>query len=120
MIKKENLFYILLILTIISIRLGVFLIPEVDVSFIGLNIHHFWFGVIIVLIALIVPKKYDWVKIVLYAIGLGLIVDQLVFMLLGAGKDAQYWALPSLFGAIIIALIILPFRQKITDWLLKY
>jgi peptidoglycan/LPS O-acetylase OafA/YrhL len=120
MIKKENIFYILLILTIIVTRLSVFLIPEVDINLFGFIVHHFWFGVILVLIGLVVPKKYDWAKIVFYAIGLGLIVDQLVFIILGAGKDAQYWALPSLLGTIILTLIILPFRAKISNWLLKY
>jgi hypothetical protein len=120
MIKKENLFYILLILTIIGTRLSVVLVPEVDLIVLGLIIHHFWFGIILAIIGLIIPKKYDWIKIIIYAIGFGLIIDQLIFMILGAGKDAQYWALPSLLGTIILALVILPLRKKISDWLLKY
>ena len=56
------------------------------------------------IISLIIPKQKVYPKILLYGIGVGLIIDQLIFMILGAGKDKEYWALPSLLGTIIIAL----------------
>jgi hypothetical protein len=117
--KRENLFCLLIILTIIIARISVIIVPEVDIRFLDIIIHHFWFGVILLFIGLIISKKKEYLKIFLYGIGIGLIIDQLVFMILGAGKDKQYWALPSLLGTIIITIIIWKFRLKITNFILQ-
>jgi|TARA_Y100000310_G_C20000184_1_gene498125 peptidoglycan/LPS O-acetylase OafA/YrhL len=117
--KRENLFYLILIVTILIIRISIIIVPEVDIKFLDIVIHHFWFGVILMIIGVIVPKQKVYPKILLYGIGAGLIVDQLIFMILGAGKDKEYWALPSLLGTIIIVLVIYPIRTKVTNFLLK-
>ena len=117
--KRENLFYLVLIATILIARISIIIVPEVDIKFLDIVIHHFWFGVILMIIGLIIPKQKVYPKILLYGIGAGLIIDQLIFMILGAGKDKEYWALPSLLGTIIIALVIYPIRTKVTNFLLK-
>ena len=117
--KRENLFYILVLATILISRIYIIIVPEVDVKFLNIIIHHFWFGVISMAIGFLIPKQKVYSKIWLYGIGAGLIIDQLVFMVLGAGQDKEYWAPPSLLGTIIIALVIFPIRQKITNFLLK-
>ncbi len=113
------MFYLILIVTILIIRISIIIVPEVDIKFLDIVIHHFWFGVILMIIGVIVPKQKVYPKILLYGIGAGLIVDQLIFMILGAGKDKEYWALPSLLGTIIIVLVIYPIRTKVTNFLLK-
>tara|TARA_B100002003_G_C13609735_1_gene313619 strand:+ start:78 stop:449 length:372 start_codon:yes stop_codon:yes gene_type:complete len=117
--KRENLFYLILIATILIVRISIIIVPEVDIKFLDIVIHHFWFGIILMIIGLVIPKQKVYPKIFLYGIGAGLIIDQLIFMILGAGKDKEYWALPSLLGTIIIALVIYPIRTKITNFLLK-
>jgi len=115
--KRENLFYLILIATILITRISIIIVPEVNIKFLDIVIHHFWFGVILMIIGLIIPKQKVYPKILLYGIGAGLIIDQLIFMILGAGKDKEYWALPSLLGTIIIALVIYPIRTKVTNFL---
>lgn len=117
--KRENLFYLLILATILISRISIIIVPEVDIKFLDIVAHHFWFGVILMAIGFFIPKKIVYPKILLYGIGAGLIIDQLVFMILGAGQDKEYWALPSLLGTIIIAGIIFPIRQKVTNFLLK-
>ena len=117
--KRENLFYLILIITILITRSSIIIVPEVDIKYLDIIIHHFWFGVVLLIIGLIIPKQNVYPKILLYGIGAGLIIDQLIFMILGAGKDKEYWALPSLLGTLIIALIIYPIRTKATNFLLK-
>ena len=116
--KRENLFYLLVLVTILISRISIIIVPEVDIKFLNIIIHHFWFGVILMAIGFLIPKQKTSSKIWLYGIGAGLIIDQLVFMLLGAGQDKEYWALPSLLGTIIIASVIFPIRQKVTKVLL--
>ena len=113
--KKENLFYIIFILTIIIARISIIVFPEFDIKFLGVIIHHFWFGVILLAIGLIISEKYESLKLYFYSIGVGLMVDQLVFMILGAGRDKEYWALPSLLGTILLAIIIYPMRARIIN-----
>jgi len=115
--KRGNLFYLILITTILITRISIIIVPEVDIKFLDIVIHHFWFGVILMIIGLIIPKQKVYPKILLYGIGAGLIIDQLIFMILGAGKDKEYWALPLLLGTIIIALVIYLIRTKVTNFL---
>lgn len=117
--KRENLFYFVMILTILIARITIIIVPEVDIKFLDIVIHHFWFGVLLMIIGLIIPKLKTYPKILIYGIGAGLIADQLVFMILGAGKDKEYWTLISLLGMIIIAIMIYPIRTKLTNFLLK-
>ena len=115
--KKEDLFYVLFFSTIILIRLGVFLFPEREIRLASLIIHHFWIGIILIIIPLLLNllfnNKYEKLRLFTFAIGLGLIIDQFVFMILGAGTDVQYWAMPSLFGMIFLSCFILIFRKII-------
>ena len=106
-----------MILTIIITRMSIMIMPEIDLKFLDIVIHHFWIGIILIIISFLIPKQKSHFKILLYGIGAGLIIDQLIFMILGTGKDEEYWALPSFLGAIIIALIIYPIRRKLTNLL---
>jgi hypothetical protein len=112
--KKENLFYLIFILTIVLIRVGVFLIPNVDIVFWNVVIHHFWFGVVLLIAWLLI--KENKIGIYSFGIGSGLMVDQLAFILLGSGGDFEYWG-PSLLGAVVLAVLIYFFRRKIVKWL---
>src|SRR3989344_1809041 len=116
-LQKSTLFFILFVSTILVTRLSVFLIPELDVTFGGIIIHHFWFGAILLLGALFIPKNNS-IKMLLYAVGSGLFADQLVFMLLGAGNDKEYWSLPSLLGTVVITGLIFFTRKRSIQFLL--
>jgi|SRR3989344_309352 len=110
-LQKSTLFFILFVSTILVTRLSIFLIPEVDVTVVGLVIHHFWFGAILLLCALFIPENHP-LRIFFYGVGSGLFADQLVFMLLGAGNDREYWSLPSIFGAIVFTVVIFFIRKR--------
>ena len=117
--KRENLFYLVLILTILITRISIIIVPEVDIILFNIIIHHFWFGVPLIFLAFVIPKQKTYPKIFLYGIGVGLMIDQLIFMILGGGKDKEYWTLTSLLGTMIIILIIYPIRTKVINFLLK-
>lgn len=114
--KKENFFYLTLLLTIIFIRISILILPEVDIRFLNVVIHHFWLGVILIMLSLSIQKQKVYIKILVYGIGFGLILDQLIFMILGAGKDKEYWALPSLLGTVIMIVVVFPIRAKLTSF----
>lgn len=109
----------MIVLTIIITRISIILVPEVDIIIFNVVIHHIWFGVIIVLLGLFIPKKNVSAKILFYGVGLGLALDQVVFTLLGSGKDAEYWAWPSSLGTILLTILFFPFRKKVLNFLLN-
>ncbi|MDP3881365.1 MAG: hypothetical protein Q8Q31_00610 [Nanoarchaeota archaeon] len=115
--KRENLFYLLILLTILISRFAIMIWPEIDIKVFGMIIHHFWFGIVLVIGGFIIPKSAHYPKLLLYGIGAGLIIDQLIFIMLGAGKDKEYWSIYSLLGTLIIVSIIYPFRMKLINFL---
>lgn len=117
--KRENLFYLMIVLTVLATRTSIKIVPEVHITFSGIIFHHFWIGVILMAVGLLIPLQRVYPKIVLYGFGAGLIADELIFMLLGAGKNKEYWELPSLLGMIILVFVTFPIRQKLINFLLQ-
>lgn len=117
--RKENLFYFVVILSIILIRLYVFFIPELDIKVFNVMIHHFWLGIMFIVIAFFIPKGKETIRLIFYGFGIGWVIDQFIFIILGAGMDKQYWAFPSVTGAIILALLAYSFRNKLVKLIVR-
>lgn len=117
--SNANFFFLTVLIVVLGSRLSVFFVPEVDILVFGFVVHHFWFAIPFLALAGIVRKKYSHITIFLYAIGVGFIVDQLAFMLLGGGKDQEYWSLPSLVGTVIVLSIVFFCRKKLANFLAK-
>jgi hypothetical protein len=118
--KNGNFLYLITLATVFISRLSVIISPNTDTVIFGTIIHHFWYGFIFIILGLLVPVPKKLLKTLFYGIGLGLVIDQLFFMLLGAGGDYEYWKLASLVGPIIILFIFFFFRNKTTELLTKY
>ncbi len=111
--EKTSIFYLIFILTIIAVRTAVFLFPDNKFRISGIIVHHFWIGVILVGIALLLGSfGYRWI---LLALGLALVADELVYMLLGAGPVANYWNIYSVSGAILDSFIVFMIRAKLAN-----
>jgi hypothetical protein len=100
-------------LTMVCIRLGVWYIPEVDIKVFRATIHHFWFGVILCVLSYPISAVSHIPGILVLGCGLGLAADELVFMLRGAGRDKQYWQMPSVLGSIAVLLLIFYFQSTL-------
>ena len=109
--KKEDIFWFIVFITIIITRAGVMLFPNKNIYFFGLLVHHFWAGIFLIIISLLIHKS-NLLKLFLYSIGTGLVVDQLVFIILGAGGDAEYWANLSVYGTLLVLFIVYMARKK--------
>ena len=120
LLKEDNKLYLIILATIIITRLGVFLIPEVDIKMGSIIIHHFWFGIIFFLIGLLIMVKYKKTKMLFLGVGFGLIIDQLIFMVLGGGKDLEYWAFFPVLGTVILLVLLFLFKDRILAWELKH
>lgn len=112
-IKKDKLFYIIFVLTILVIRLGVFLFPQRKITIGGVGIYHFWIGVILMLVFLLITRRYSLLRMGVFSVGLGIITDELTFMLTGAGTLVNYWSAYSIVGVILLAAIVFVFRKSL-------
>ena len=116
--KKRTLiiFSLAFIIPIIFFRIFVFLLCAEDYcpiaqSITGLTIHHFHFGMLLLLIAILLLvffKKNDY-TIGLTGLGLGITLDQFVPSLLLQTGRAEEVAVyfDSLFGTIILAVLVI-------------
>ena len=111
--KRDNIFYIIFALTVLAIRLEVFIFPANKLMVEGLRINHFWVGAILVLVALFSLKNYKALKIIFFPIGLGLLADELMFMIFSNRTINDYWSVYSITGLLIIMIIVFIFREKL-------
>ncbi len=108
---KGNTFFLVFILTILAIRFFVFFFPDQKVRILGVLIHHFWIGLILILIALMLKNfGFNWI---LLSIGLAMVADELVYVILGTGPVSNYWNIYSVSGAILNSVIVFILRSKI-------
>ena len=110
--REENKFYLVILSTVVFMRIAVMLVPNIDITIFGLIIHHLWFGILVAGIGYMMRKKNKQLSLYLIAIGVGLFIDDLIFILLGGGGDVEYWALPSLVGTTLLMLFLYPLRIK--------
>ena len=111
-VNLSNLFFLIFITTIIIIRFGIYAFPNIDLKLGGLIIHHFWFGIILIVVSILIKHKN--VRLIIFAIGSGLAIDQFVFIVLGGG-DLTYWNALSTMSTIILIMIVFLWREKITS-----
>ena len=114
---KKEYFFVSALLTALLFRSMIyfsrFFAPETHIMIHGQIIHHFWLGIPFLVAAFIVSKKYKAARAILLGIGFGPIADELVFMLIGGGGYAYYWALPSVAGMIGCMALMFLFRKRI-------
>jgi len=90
------------------------LIPGVDIRIKKISIHHFWIGLALFIGIYFLPLGQT-LSLVGLAIGLGLIIDEFTFIILGGGSDKEYQSVPSLLGTLVIVGVIYFFREKIFE-----
>jgi len=111
--KRDSIFYILFVLTILVIRLEVFIFPANKIMIDGLRVNHFWIGAVLVLFSLFLLKNYNALKIIIFPIGLGLVADELTFMIFSHRTSNDYWSVYSIAGLVIIMIMVFVFREKL-------
>ena len=120
MLKDNNELYLVILATVIITRLGIILLPEIDVKVGGMIIHHFWFGLIFFLIGLLIAVRLRRTKLLFLGVGFGLFLDELIFMILGGGNDREYWAILSSLGTITLLILLFFFKDRMFTWELKH
>lgn len=113
MILIENYFFIVFLITIIVTRIFLYIKPMHGPTLRGIRIHHYMYGIILMLVSVAIKN------VTLYAIGIGLLVDEFTFVFIVREKDnkASYsktnYSKTSLIGIVILILMVFLARKSI-------
>lgn len=102
MIQDKTIIAVAVAVAVLASRLSVVFFPGREVKIFNVVIHHFWYGIIFLVLAYLLPKEIRLLKLAAFGVGLGFVLDELVFMILGGGDDIAYWAPLSLIGTVIL------------------
>jgi len=101
----NNYFFLIFLATIIITRLFIFIYPIPAPTFIKFRIHHYMYGVAGLLIGIMFHS------ILIYAIGLGLFVDELTYLLIQGKNHKDNYSKISLLGTLFFVAIVFIFRN---------
>ena len=109
LVKSRIKNYIIsLISTLVLLRIFLFLSPSTNLNIGKYNIHHLFVGAflsIIILILLILSIVNNFI-VVLAGISSALVLDEIIYLIATDGSDTSYLTAASLWGAIILTIII--------------
>ncbi len=82
-------------------RIIVFLFPGLSAVLFGFEVHHLYWGVLLIIIFLL-PLIFLWyfrsnrssffvINFIFVGFGIGLVIDEFVFLVLGGTSDSDYW-----------------------------
>lgn len=100
-------FFAIFLSTIVITRLFLFVKPISSPTISGFRIHHYMYGIIAIVIGLFIHS------ILLYAIGLGLFVDELAYLIIGGKDHKDNYSKASLFGTLIFVIVVYILRDYI-------
>jgi hypothetical protein len=107
-LKHKIIYFILVILATIAVTRIFVMIKDPNIFFMGYELHHFYYGVILLIITnmlMLFGKENFKAYLLLSAVSIGLIIDELSYVAGGFGNKTVY--LSTLPGAIIFAGVIL-------------
>lgn len=102
MLNPPNYFFIIFLLTIICVRLFLYFKPIPSPTIKNVRLHHYMYGLALI------PIAWIFSSITLYAIGLGLFVDELSYILMRGKTHKDNYSFVSFAGtAFFVTLVYL-------------
>lgn len=109
---NEYYFFLIFVLTILVTRIFLFIKPVASPTIKGFRIHHWMYGITLIILSFIFSN------ITMYAVGLGLFVDELSYILIGGENHKDNYSTKSLLGTVIFILAIYLLRNQILGLLI--
>lgn len=76
--------------------------------------HHWMYGVILIIVSFVASS------VILYAVGLGLFVDELSYILIGEKNHKDNYSTKSLLGTVLFVIIVFIFKHQILSFLFLF
>ena len=110
----NNEFYLIFFLTILLTRVFLYYRRINSPIIRGFRCHHYMYGMIIVVFSLVVHS------LVLYAIGVGLFVDELAFLFLKPKNYKTYYSKRSMIGTFAFVFIVFLLRNYLVTAFVQF
>ncbi len=102
---SSNEFFFIFLGTILVVRLFLFLKPIPGPTIGGFRVHHYMYGIMAITVGLVLKS------ITIYAIGAGLFVDELAYLIIRGKTHADNYSAKSLIGTLVFILLVYIFRE---------
>ncbi len=103
--KSKDYFFIVFLLTIVITRLFLYFNPIASPTVEGFRLHHYMYGIVFVIIGVVIPN------LIIYAIGLGLFVDELTYLLINGRTHEDNYSAISILGTILLSVLVFLIRD---------
>lgn len=111
-VKRNAILLILSIgLTVIALRIALHNSPDADFDVAGYNIHHLFTGLVLIALGGIPLAIFRSTSramasaIVVFGVGLGMALDEWVYLIATDGSNASYLLPVSLYGSVVVVVL---------------
>ena len=106
--NQPDEFFLIFLATVVSVRIILFLKPIASPTIGGFRMHHYMYGIALAIFGLVVNF------LTIYAIGVGLFVDELAYLLIRGKTHADNYSVKSLIGTVVFVVLVFIFRKFIS------
>ena len=111
-LNPENILFAIFVLTILLTRIGLYVAgrlvenpDEIGLSIKGLRLHHYMYGLVLAPVGLFLAN------VPLFAVGLGLFVDEATYLVMGGSTHADNYSWISLTGTFVLVVVVFLLRK---------
>lgn len=105
--NKTEYFFLIFFLTVFIVRVFLYIRPTPGPTISGFRIHHYMIGLALM------PIGYLITNLVIYAVGLGLFIDELTYVLISGKNHKDNYSIISLSGTAVFVILIYLLREKL-------
>lgn len=104
-----NGFFTIFLLTILTTRIFLFYRPTPAPTIGGFRTHHWMYGLVGIFLGIILNS------VVIYAIGLGLFIDELTYLLIRGKTHKDNYSAYSIIGTMVFIILVFFLRNVLTS-----
>lgn len=97
---NSNTFFLIFFVTVLIVRLYLFVIPIPSRTFRGMKIHHYAYGLVGICVGIFLHS------FIVYAISLGFFVDELTYLFIRGNDHDDYFQKVSVLGTLVFVIIV--------------
>lgn len=94
-----NYFFLIFILTILITRVALFIYPVSSPTIGSLHLHHYMYGLVGIFLGLLLQS------VLIYAVGFGLFIDEVTYLLIGGKTHKDNYSAVSLLGTLCLVVV---------------
>jgi hypothetical protein len=107
----KSYFLVIFVITILTIRIFLYIKPTPGPTILGFRTHHYMYGLVLAPIGIVFSS------VTIYAVGVGLFVDELGYLLIGGKTHEDNYSKWSLILLGSFMVIIFFMRKQLLFWL---